>query len=66
MFAVEGMNRGIVLPTLNYREDPELPKAFIPSEAIELAHEFTLLNSFGFGGTNSSLVVRGAAGAAAQ
>jgi 3-oxoacyl-[acyl-carrier-protein] synthase II len=66
MFALEGMNRGIVLPTLNHREDPELPKSFIPGETIELAHEFTLVNSFGFGGTNSSLVVRAAPGAAAH
>jgi 3-oxoacyl-[acyl-carrier-protein] synthase II len=66
MLAVEGMNRGIVLPTLNYREDPELPKAFVPSEAIELVHEYTLVNSFGFGGTNSSLVVRSAPGTAAR
>lgn len=66
MFAVEGMNRAVVLPTLNYQKDPELPKAFIPGEAIELTHDFTLVNSFGFGGTNSSLVIRGAAGATAQ
>lgn len=57
MLAVEGMNQGIVLPTLNYFQDPSLPRAFISVQAIEYEHRMTLLNSFGFGGTNASLVV---------
>jgi 3-oxoacyl-[acyl-carrier-protein] synthase II len=57
MFAVEGMNEGVVLPTLNYQPDPSLPEAFISASAIEHEHRLTLLNSFGFGGTNASLVV---------
>jgi 3-oxoacyl-[acyl-carrier-protein] synthase II len=57
MFAVEGMNAGVVLPTLNHVRDPDLPDAFIPPSAIEYEHRATLLNSFGFGGTNASLVV---------
>jgi 3-oxoacyl-[acyl-carrier-protein] synthase II len=57
MLAVEGMNAGIVLPTLNHVPDPRLPDAFIPTSAIEYEHRATLLNSFGFGGTNASLVV---------
>jgi 3-oxoacyl-[acyl-carrier-protein] synthase II len=55
--AVEGMRRGIVLPTLNHVPDPSLPDAFIPTESAEYSHGVTLLNSFGFGGTNVSLVV---------
>ena len=61
MAAVEGMNLGVLLPTLNHIPDPALPEAFFPTEATEFAHKLTLLNSFGFGGTNASLVV--AAGA---
>ena len=57
MAAVEGMTRGILLPTLNHVPDPELPRAFFPTEAIAYPHRLTLLNSFGFGGTNASLVV---------
>jgi 3-oxoacyl-[acyl-carrier-protein] synthase II len=54
---VEGMNERVLLPTLNYVPDPSLPRAFIPDEAIAYEHKMTLLNSFGFGGTNTSLVV---------
>jgi 3-oxoacyl-[acyl-carrier-protein] synthase II len=57
LLAVEGMNQRVLLPTLNYEPDPLLPRAFIPREAVAHDHKVTLLNSFGFGGTNSSLVV---------
>ena len=57
MAAVEGMNRGVVLPTLNHIPDPSLPEAFFPTKAIAYKHAVTLLNSFGFGGTNASLIV---------
>ncbi|HJQ32414.1 MAG TPA: beta-ketoacyl synthase N-terminal-like domain-containing protein [Pyrinomonadaceae bacterium] len=55
--ALEGMRRGVVLPTLNHVPDPSLPDALIPAESMEYSHGVTLLNSFGFGGTNVSLVV---------
>jgi 3-oxoacyl-[acyl-carrier-protein] synthase II len=55
--ALEGMRRGVVLPTLNHIPDPSLPHAFIPTKSMEYRHGVTLLNSFGFGGTNVSLVV---------
>lgn len=67
MLASEGMQRGVVLPTLNHRPDPRLPEACMPPCAREHRHGVTLLNSFGFGGTNVSLVLeraREAAGAA--
>jgi len=57
IIALEGMNSGIVSPTLNHVVDPSLPQALVPSKAIERRHERTLMNSFGFGGTNTSLVV---------
>jgi len=57
MFAVEGMQASVLLPTLNYLPDPTLPEAFIPTSAMAYEHRLTLLNSFGFGGTNASLVV---------
>lgn len=57
IIAMEGMNAGIVSPTLNHISDPLLPKALVPCKAMERQHKRTLMNSFGFGGTNTSLVV---------
>ncbi|HXM71556.1 MAG TPA: beta-ketoacyl-[acyl-carrier-protein] synthase family protein, partial [Thermoanaerobaculia bacterium] len=55
--ALRGMREGVVLPTLNHLPDPALPPAWIPAAATAHQHELTLLNSFGFGGTNVSLVL---------
>lgn len=57
ILAFESLRRGVALPTLNHTPDPSLPAAWIPTEAIEHAHDVTLLNSFGFGGTNVSLLL---------
>jgi 3-oxoacyl-[acyl-carrier-protein] synthase II len=58
-FAVHGMKQGVLLPTLNHIPDPALPEAFIPKHATEHPHQLTLQNSFGFGGTNVSLILEG-------
>lgn len=55
--AVESMVRGVLPPTLNHEPDPELPRALIFPRAIEYRHRLTMSNSFGFGGTNVSLVL---------
>ena len=55
--AVESMRRGVLPPTLNYEPDPALPRAMVFPRAIEFPHRLTLSNSFGFGGTNVSLVL---------
>lgn len=57
ILAVEGMEHGVVLPTLNHVPDERLPQAWMPAQAREHAHGVTLLNSFGFGGTNVSFVL---------
>ena len=58
--AIEGMRRGIVLPTVNHLPDPELADLdVVPNYARRQGHEFVLSNSFGFGGTNCCLVLRG-------
>lgn len=51
------MNKRVLLPTLNYVFDSSLPPAFIANEATAYEHRITLLNSFGFGGTNTALIV---------
>lgn len=55
--ALQGMGAGVVLPTLNHVPDPALPELLFLPRATEWRHRLTLLNSFGFGGTNVSLVV---------
>ena len=57
ILACRGMNASTLLPTLNHEPDPELPKAFVPTEALEYPHATTLINSFGFGGTNVCMVL---------
>jgi 3-oxoacyl-[acyl-carrier-protein] synthase II len=57
---IEGMRRGIVLPTVNHLPDPELADIdVVPNAARQLSHEFFLSNAFGFGGTNCCIVFKG-------
>jgi 3-oxoacyl-[acyl-carrier-protein] synthase II len=59
-FAIEGMQRGIILPTVNHIPDPELSCVdVVPNEARKQNHEIVLSNAFGFGGTNCCIVFRG-------
>ncbi len=58
VFAMEGMLRDTVLPTINYAPDPELPLDCVADGARCLSQEFTLKNSFGFGGCNSCIVFK--------
>ena len=59
-FGIEGMQRGLILPTINYIPDPELGDIDIvahkPRNAV---FEFFLSNAFGFGGTNCCIVFKG-------
>ncbi len=49
----------IVPPTINYETpDPECDLDYVPNHARKLQIEYALSNSFGFGGTNGSLVFR--------
>ena len=50
---------GIIPPTANLRTpDPLCPLDYTPLEARERPVRFALSNSFGFGGTNASIVLR--------
>ena len=58
--AVEGMRRGILLPTINHLPDPEFADIdVVPNAARRQAHEIVLSNAFGFGGTNCCVIFRG-------
>lgn len=61
ILAMEGMRRGVLLPTINHRPDPEIPLDCVAEGARRLEQEFVLKNAFGFGGCNACLVFRRAA-----
>jgi len=55
---VKTIETGVVPPTINLEDqDPECPLDFVPQKARERRVRRTLSNSFGFGGTNASLVL---------
>jgi 3-oxoacyl-[acyl-carrier-protein] synthase II len=58
--AIEGMQQGIVLPTVNHIPDPEFADVdVVPNAARRHYHAIVLSNAFGFGGTNCCVVFRG-------
>ena len=51
------MDKGFVAPSINITElDPELPKVNIVTKMIETNLTSVMSNSFGFGGTNGSVI----------
>ena len=50
---------GVIPPTINYENpDPECDLDYVPNEAREVALEYVMSNSFGFGGTNAALLLK--------
>ncbi len=58
IFTIEGMLRGMILPTINHSPDPEIPIDCVPEGARPLEQEFVLKNAFGFGGCNSCILFK--------
>ena len=59
IFSVLGIVNGIVLPTVNLdNPDPECDLDYVPHKARQLDIEYSLSNSFGFGGTNACLIFK--------
>jgi 3-oxoacyl-[acyl-carrier-protein] synthase II len=57
---IEGMRRGVILPTINHIPDPELGDIdVVPDAARAGGYECFLSNAFGFGGTNCCIVFKG-------
>jgi len=49
----------VVPPTINYENpDPECDLDYVPNEARDLTFDYGMSNSFGFGGTNASLLLK--------
>ncbi len=54
-----GMENNFVPPTINQDDpDPECDLDYVPNAAREQAVPTAMVNAFGFGGTNVSVVIR--------
>lgn len=59
IFTVLTILKGVILPTINYETpDPECDLDFVPNAARKANVRAAMSNSFGFGGTNASLVFK--------
>jgi len=56
---VLALKHGLLAPTINYETpDPECDLDYVPNKPREAAIRVALSNSFGFGGTNATLIFR--------
>jgi 3-oxoacyl-[acyl-carrier-protein] synthase II len=59
IFTVLTLKNGIVPPTMNYETpDPECDLDYVPNVARKADVKLAMSNSFGFGGTNASLIFK--------
>ncbi|MFC1884727.1 beta-ketoacyl-[acyl-carrier-protein] synthase family protein, partial [Thermodesulfobacteriota bacterium] len=59
VFTALTIKNGILPPTINYETpDPECDLDFVPNKARKAKVKTALSNSFGFGGTNASLLLK--------
>jgi 3-oxoacyl-[acyl-carrier-protein] synthase II len=59
VFTALTLQRGIIPPTINF-EHPgeECDLDYVPNTARKAAVRYAMSNSFGFGGTNASLILK--------
>ena len=59
VITILAMERGVLPPTINLENpDPECDLDYIPNKARKAAVDVAMSNSFGFGGTNASLIFK--------
>ncbi len=59
VFSVLALDRGVIPPTINLEEaDPQCDLDYVPNEARQTDARVCLNNSFGFGGTNATIILR--------
>ena len=59
LFCIRALETGIIPPTINLdNQDPACDLDYTPNVAREARVRTVLSNSFGFGGTNGSLILR--------
>jgi len=59
LFCIRALETGILPPTINLdRPDPECALDHVANKARNAKIQFAMSNSFGFGGTNASMVFK--------
>jgi len=59
VFSVLTLYRNVLPPTINYvNPDPDCDLDYVPNQPRKAEVEYTLSNSFGFGGTNAALLFK--------
>jgi 3-oxoacyl-[acyl-carrier-protein] synthase II len=59
LFAVKALHNQVVPPTINYTTpDPDCDLDYVPNQARDVSIDVAISNSFGFGGTNGTLVFK--------
>ena len=59
IYSILTINRGVIPPTINYETpDPECDLDYVPNEARKAKVRTAMTNSFGFGGTNASILFK--------
>ena len=59
VFCALAIANGVVPPTINYQEqDPECDLDYVPNSARQAVVKYAMSNSFGFGGTNATLLFK--------
>ena len=60
IFTLLTIKNGIIPPTMNYETpDPECDLYYVPNAARKTKVRTAMSNSFGFGGTNATLIFKG-------
>ncbi len=59
IYTIMALKTGVIPPTINYRTpDPDCDLDYIPNTARQQSIQIAMSNSFGFGGTNGSLLFK--------
>ena len=59
MFCIKAIHEGIIPPTINLdNPDPKCDLNYTPNQSMKREVNYALNNSFGFGGTNSSILFK--------